>query len=217
MSGSLDHRRPSASLRTRRPSAVYENGPPAEPVPLMPTNHLTPYFPGQTDMGPANGTNTGSSRPPLRNAKSTDSDGRSRGSRGGSNTPGIAGGPGAVPGESSKVGALLLNKRQSISFGKSHAAAVRAGVRAEPMPRMPDGIPGRQQGFDGHVQQQQQQQGRPPAMHGSTGKPLTAGEELIATAGRGPNGSSLNDLLKEEFVTDHCKYLYDSILEIKFF
>ena len=33
---------------------------------------------------------------------------------------------------------------------------------------------------------------------------MTAGEELVASAQKGPGGMPLNDLLKEDFITELC-------------
>ena len=37
---------------------------------------------------------------------------------------------------------------------------------------------------------------------------MSAGEEMIATGPRGPTGSALNDLLKEDFIAENCMYSY---------
>ena len=40
------------------------------------------------------------------------------------------------------------------------------------------------------------------------GAGMSAGEEMIATGPRGPTGSALNDLLKEDFIAENCMYSY---------
>jgi hypothetical protein len=205
----MDQRRPSASLRTRRPSTVYAETDDAQQaipkVPALPQNHLSPYF----EHGPSGAP----SRPPMRNAKSseTSADGRAR-SRGGSNAAPIAG-----MGGDSKVGAYLLNKRQSVSFGRATAADMRAGVRQQAVPSLPEGYApiasgqGAPRGYNEAIGRTGGVPGQ-PIIHpggarrgGSAQETMTAGEELVANAPRGPAGQALTELLKEELVADACK------------
>lgn len=190
MSAPLDQRRPSASLRTRRASTVYEEREedgPAPAVPSIPSNHLAPY---------ANNAGFAQApvRPQARHAKSSDSDVRAGGG-GGRNRAGTSNsghsGNAAAP-DNSKVGAYLLNKRQSVSFGKAMAGQQRAMVvngDGTPVPSLPG----------------QHHAGRP--VHGSVRRNVeaSAGEEMIAKGPRGPAGEALTDLLKEDFDADACK------------
>lgn len=220
----------SASLRTRRPSTVLYDGDEAPPqhqeyeipaVPSMPPDHRPPGASRNRsgDQRPAASShNSGSNtRPPARHAKSSDSDTRAgaSGSRHRAGTSASRDGGGAG-GEPSKVGAILLNKRQSVSFGKAMASQTRAGVRgdegygsggsgaryndaigraaAPPMPKLAQGG------------------GRRGAAQEGTG--MSAGEEMIATGPRGPTGAAFNDLLKEDFVAETCQKAFDTCCHV---
>lgn len=181
-----DQRRPSASLRTRRPSTVYQEGDNTEPapaVPAVPNSHLNAYY-GSGQPPP--------SRPPARNAKSSDTDTRTGGrNRAGTGNSGNNAASGV---DSSKVGAYLLNKRQSVSFGKAMGGQQRAMVRDAadgiPVPSLPTGGSGGQRPAQGSIKRNTE---------------ASAGEEMIARGPRGPAGQALTDLLKEDFNPDTCR------------
>lgn len=181
MSAPMYERRPSAgSIRNKR-SSTFGDGSSGVPVhDPMPANAGYLAAPGGYSAQISDGQ--APARPPMRAQKSSDG-ARSRGGT----TPGAA--------DNSKVGAILLNKRQSVSFGKAQAAAVRAGVRPDVAPPMPTS--------SSRQLAPQQGPGR-PHLHGSHGRPMTAGEELVASAQKGPGGMPLNDLLKEDFITELC-------------
>lgn len=191
----LEQRRPSASLRTRRASTVYEEREPGEAapaVPAIPSNHLSPYF--NTAAGAPLGNGLPPTRPSPRHAKSSDSDTRSGGrNRAGTSNSGHSGNANM---DNSKVGAYLLNKRQSVSFGKAMASQQRAMVMdpsgGPPVPALPG----------------QRLEGR--SAHGSVRRNMeaSAGEDMIARGPRGPAGEALTDLLKEEFDADACRLLF---------
>lgn len=222
---SLDQRRPSASLRARRPSTVYNDqdgqGQPSPPeVPgFSSSNHLAlPYsttsFRGPSpngNHGHGHGNGTGNdTRPSMRHGKSSGSD--ISGSRSRSRN---AGAPGLGPppiggGADSKVGAILLNKRQSVSFGKGAAAHMRANVRQDVIPSMPEafggpGAAGRYKDPMGRNGMDTPGGGFVGGRRGATLDGSTAGEDLIAKAPSGPTGNSLQDLLKEDFIADACR------------
>jgi hypothetical protein len=183
----LEQRRPSASLRTRRASTVYEEreGDESAPaVPSIPSNHLAPYY-NAVGNGPP------PVRPSPRHAKSSDSsDTRSAGrNRAGTANSGQSS---TANVDNSKVGAYLLNKRQSVSFGKAMAGQKAMGMDSLGGPPVP-AVPG------------QRHEGR--SAHGSVRRNVeaSAGEDMIARGPRGPAGEALTDLLKEEFDADACK------------
>lgn len=199
MSAPLDQRRPSASLRTRRASTVYEEREEdvhAPAVPSIPSNHLAQYA-GPASQAPP--------RPQARHAKSSDSDvragagGSSSRNRAGTSNSNHSGNVTGAP-DNSKVGAYLLNKRQSVSFGKAMAGQQRAMVVSgaeggPPVPSLP-------------VQQHAGRSG-----HGSVRRAAeaSAGEEMIAKGPRGPAGEALTDLLKEDFDADACKIILSGL------
>lgn len=209
----------SASLRTRRPSTVYNESDDQQ----QQQDYAIPAVPSLTGGHAASGSRSGdqrmmppssssgdgrrpsasagNSRPQARHAKSSESDTRAGGGRNRAGTSASREGGG----EPSKVGAILLNKRQSVSFGKAMAAQTRAGVRGDEgyassgAARYNDGMG---------------KAGAPPVptlAHGGgrrggtqEGTGMSAGEEMIATGPRGPTGSSLNELLKEDFIAENC-------------
>lgn len=189
-SGALDQRRPSASLRTRRASTVYEEregGEAAPAVPSIPSNHLAPHY---NNAGPSHG-GPPPVRPSPRHAKSSDSDVRAGGrNRAGTSNSGHSGN---INPDNSKVGAYLLNKRQSVSFGKAMAGQQRGmvhdGSGGPPVPALPG----------------QRHEGRPAHVSMRRNVEASAGEEMIARGPRGPAGETLTDLLKEDFDADACE------------
>ena len=226
-----DQRRPSASLRTRRPSTVYnevdEQGQgQVPPVPEVGDNHLTQYFQQPQHQQQQR-------RPSAQHADSHESSGsgRQRGGprdrdRGERVDRGAGTGAAGDAGDSSKVGARLLNKRQSVSFGKAMAANARAGVRGGggggggpiddgyggqvPPPPMP--VPSSSSSSRGYADAN----GRAPAPQGMVLAPgggrrgaateASAGEEMVHLGPRGPTGQPLSDLLREDFTADNCAY-----------
>lgn len=191
----LDQRRPSASLRTRRASTVYEERGQegaAPAVPAIPSNHLDPYF--DNNGGPSQGGSSSSAipRPSPRHVNSNDSDGRGALGRARAGTSN-SNNSGNAAADNSKVGAYLLNKRQSVSFGKAMAGQQRAmvmdGSGGPPVPALPG----------------QHHAGR--STHGSVRRPAeaSAGEDMIAKGPRGPAGEALTDLLKEDFNAEACE------------
>ena len=227
-----DQRRPSASLRTRRPSTVYnevdEQGQgqgQVPPVPVVGDNHLTQYFQQQPQHQQQQ------RRPSAQHAESHESSGSGRqrgGHRGERGDRGAGTGPGAMgdAGDSSKVGARLLNKRQSVSFGKAMAAAARAGVRGgggagedgyggqvppPPMPMPSSSSASRGYGdanANGRAQPPQGMQLAPGGGRRGATTEASAGEEMVHHGPRGPTGQPLHDLLREDFTADNCARLH---------
>lgn len=195
---------------------MHNSGHPVPEVPALPPNHLTPYFsnpfsgnatpiPSPNNVPPGGQQQHQAQRPQMRTAGSSgnrnnSNDARSR-SRGGSNTGPHPHAVGGLPQDgSSKVGAILLNKRQSVSFGKAATSnAVKAEMRDAHL-----NVPLPQSGRAQQGQTSGAGSGRGPSAKGSSGV-MTAGEELVAQAPKGPTGAPLSDLLKEDFVADKCR------------